>query len=679
MRGKVFIIYDDPIMGNLLEAQLCEEGFEAEYFNNSNELQDKIQQAEPDKSHKTVIVADMITPDTDGYEIHRLLRQNSDTANIPFVFLSSEPEQSDQPDNFRTGADNYISKPFKIEDLLNHIETAMERAEKASSFESLTEFTGDLAQMSLSDVLEIAELNHKTGELSLHGPEGENIGSAFFTGGRLTAAQTDTLEGEEAFYDLMSEEKGYFEFHNREIDIPEQISAADNMTVLRNAKFLLDESRSFYDTFTEQDVSLDIISEKIPPEIEDKAGKDHLRKILEMIDAGQTVREMITSGEMSRPGAGYALNLLLNADIIAVAENSVQNAEDEEDKHEHEGHDPESEDFFSNPRSSVSDAETFPMIEESLLKALNTFESRSVNGVLEIRDREEKAAICFHKGHIVHAYYGSVTGKKALYRIFSGKGGMLVFHPRSVTDENTVSDSLKVLLDEGNREVKTLQRLKQSSFEKLLHVNHEMLEKFSDIQTRPSLKYTLSLAKQHNKVRDIIDASRMTDLQTYKHLLYLFQRGILIFEPEKKPPIQLITDSAADLPADIISGRNIMVTPISVTIGKKVYQDGTDSIPSDFYPLLKNSDSFPKISLPGEDELQQLFGTIIPEKDIFAIFTSEKLSNISAHAMNVREKNYDEYLKQRQEGEKTAFSLKLPTANRSPWERACWSWKPPTE
>ncbi len=655
MRGKVFIIYDDPIMGNLLEARLAEEGFEAEYFNSSNELLYKIQQAEPGKNHKTVIVADMIMPDTDGYEIHRRLRGNPETASIPFVFLSSEPEQSDQAENFQTGADDYICKPFKMEDLLNRIEKAMERAEKASSFQSLTEFTGDLAQMSLSDVTEIAELNHKSGELVLHGPGGENVGRVFFMEGRLTAAQTDTLEGEDAFYDLMSEEEGYFEFHDREIDIPEQITT-DNRAVLCNARRLLDESRYLHDTLTEQDVPLDIISREIPPKIEDKAGKDHLRKILEMTDAGQTVREMISSGEMSRPRAGYVLSLLLNANIIAVAEDSFRNAESGKDKGEDElgNSDTEnlsslSEDSLSNPQSSVSESETFPMIEESLLKALKTFERRSVNGVLEIRDREEKAAIYFHGGHIVHAYYGSVTGKKALYRILSGKGGILVFQPRSEVSENTVSDPLNVLLDEGNREVRTLQRLKLTSFEKILDVNNEMLEKFPEIQTRTSLKYTLSLAKQYGKVQDIIDASRMTDLQTYKHLLYLFQRGILIFEPEKKPLIQLITDSAADLPPDIIRSRDIMVAPISITIGENVYQDGTDIISSDFYQVLKNSDSFPNISPPGEDELHELFQDIIPERDIFAIFTSGKLSKILDHTMIVREKNYDDYLKQRQE------------------------------
>jgi DegV family protein with EDD domain len=327
------------------------------------------------------------------------------------------------------------------------------------------------------------------------------------------------------------------------------------------------------------------------------------------------------------------------------------------------------------PETSIN-SENFPMIEESMIKALQIFENRLVSGVLEFRGRQEKAAIYFQDGRIIHAYHDKAKGKKALFRIFSETGGKLVFRSHTLVVDSTVKAPLKRLLEKGNSEIKTLRRLKPESFEKSVHINpelpnheiHEIHEttspelssKFADVN-RPGVKYILTLVRHFGRVRDIMDASLMTDLQTYKHIQYMLQKRILILgkKPDKKKAgIQLVTDSSADLPADIIRDRDIVLMPHSVTVNNKIcLDDGINLIPSSFYRTLKKSDSFPETSPPSAEDFHALFQEIVPDKDILGIFMSGKISTLSDHAKAVKDTYFHEYSNRR--GRTGGENLKL--------------------
>ncbi|HHC25103.1 MAG TPA: DegV family EDD domain-containing protein [Desulfobacterales bacterium] len=661
MEHKVFIVDDDPIMGNLLQSQLTESGFEAEYFSSGEDVLEKIFQAGPGTLHGMVIIADTIMPQTDGRELRRQLRQNPETAGIPFVFLSARDESSEQLEALQTDADDYVCKPFKMEELLDCLEKVAKHAAESRSpslpeespilpeespnlskespilqeeslslpeeslslpeeFLSLPEESPslsegwDLAEMSLNDIMQFAESDCKSGELALKNSKGETLGKAFFSKGRLTDAQMGQLEGEEAFYALMEIKEGASEFHVREIDVPAQITES-NSVLLSKAKNILDRSRQLFSRLPDQNILLNIRFRKIPSAIEEKAGGERLGRILSMIKAGQSVEKVINAEEMSRPGTASLLADLLDAGILEIPEYEI-------------------------PEPNF--------IDEELVSFLKNTEKQGLTGILKIGKHQVKEAIYFQKGDIIHAYHGRSIGKKALYRILSGKGGQLSFQSQAIIIQDTIDTPLSLLIEEGDKEIETLQRLKRGSFECAVSINAHKPEKFFQISDHLGLVYILSLVQQYGRVKDIIDASQMTDLETYKYLLYMFQKDILFVGTEKKSKIRIITDSAADLPPEIIHNHNITLAPLSVSIGQQVYLDRIDLPAEDFYRAMKHSDRIPQISPPSEDDFHQLFRNIVPKEDVLAIFLSGKMSRTFHHASAAKKKNYGSYLRQRQ-------------------------------
>ncbi|MDM8521811.1 DegV family protein [Desulfococcaceae bacterium HSG8] len=635
MKTKVLIVDDEPIIGNLLEGGLSEAGFEAEYFDSSVRALENIQQVRPD-----IIISDISMPHMDGYELRRRLRQDPGTAAIPFIFLSARTDVPDQLEGLRMGADDYVCKPFKIENLISRVENVMERAAKARSLQGQTDFGGDLGRISFNDVMQIVGSNQKTGELVFSNSENGRNGKVFFLKGRLVNALMDPLEGEEAFYELMGEDEGYLEFHSKMIDVPEKITD-DNMTVLIRGSRMADKSKSLYRRLPDIDIILNNSSPETPPVIEEESDREHIENILSMIRKRKTVRDIISSGGISRIRAASLLTSLLDIGAVAVQEETTR----------------------PQPKSGAKPKATPPkirrgedgfspelsMIEEGFLKVLKSFDRGALTGVLEIRGRPEKAAIYFQDGRIVHAYQGRVIAKKALYRIFSEKGGTFKFRLQPVTIRKSVTGDLKSLLEEGNKEIENLQRLKSSTFDNVVTVNPHMIESTSKIRGRPGLEHILMLAGKSGRIRDIINASRMTDFQTYRHLFYMVKMGIFRVEAKREAKVQLVTDSTADLPPSIIGERHIISLPISVSPGQKVWSGRSGRTSENSRQMLKISRTFPTSASPSVNDFHHLFRKIAPDKDVLAIFLSGKISRTFENALAAREKNFDDYLRQRQQ------------------------------
>ncbi len=76
-----------------------------------------------------LIVCDIMMPELDGYGVLHLLRKNTDTQFIPFIFLTAKTERSDMRKGMELGADDYITKPFEDIELLNAIELRLKKSE----------------------------------------------------------------------------------------------------------------------------------------------------------------------------------------------------------------------------------------------------------------------------------------------------------------------------------------------------------------------------------------------------------------------------------------------------------------------------------------------------------------------------------------------------------------------
>src|ERR1022692_1163447 len=81
------------------------------------------------KNKPDLIICDIMMPGVDGYGVLHVLHKDPDTQNIPFIFLTSKSERSDFRSAMEMGADDYITKPFAGNELLNAVESRFRKVD----------------------------------------------------------------------------------------------------------------------------------------------------------------------------------------------------------------------------------------------------------------------------------------------------------------------------------------------------------------------------------------------------------------------------------------------------------------------------------------------------------------------------------------------------------------------
>ena len=126
-KARLLIVEDDFDISNMLRIYFSGQGYEVDVAPRG---QDALQKTRQNLPH--LIVLDIMLPDIDGYEVCRNLRMNTRTSHIPVIFLTQKDERSDKLQGLELGADDYITKPFDIEELKLRVQNAIARAERES-------------------------------------------------------------------------------------------------------------------------------------------------------------------------------------------------------------------------------------------------------------------------------------------------------------------------------------------------------------------------------------------------------------------------------------------------------------------------------------------------------------------------------------------------------------------
>jgi CheY-like chemotaxis protein len=126
-KARILIVEDDFDISNMLKIYFTGLGYDIEIAGRGYTALEKTRQ---DLPH--LIVLDIMLPDIDGYEVCRQLRTSTRTSHIPIIFLTQKDERSDKLQGLELGADDYITKPFDIEELKLRVQNAVARAERES-------------------------------------------------------------------------------------------------------------------------------------------------------------------------------------------------------------------------------------------------------------------------------------------------------------------------------------------------------------------------------------------------------------------------------------------------------------------------------------------------------------------------------------------------------------------
>jgi PleD family two-component response regulator len=126
-KARLLVVEDDIDIGNMLKIYFSGMDFDVDVAVRGADALDKTRQVLPH-----LIVLDIMLPDIDGYEVCRSLRTNMRTSHIPVIFLTQKDERSDKLQGLELGADDYITKPFDIEELKLRVQGAIRRSERES-------------------------------------------------------------------------------------------------------------------------------------------------------------------------------------------------------------------------------------------------------------------------------------------------------------------------------------------------------------------------------------------------------------------------------------------------------------------------------------------------------------------------------------------------------------------
>lgn len=135
----VMIIEDEESLAMLLSYNLEKEGYEVATVSNGLNAVSEIERLMP-----AVILLDWMLPEISGVEICKMIRSKPDIKNIPIIMLTAKSQEEDKIKGLGAGADDYVTKPFSVPELMARVKTNMRRAplfeekDKIITFEDIT-------------------------------------------------------------------------------------------------------------------------------------------------------------------------------------------------------------------------------------------------------------------------------------------------------------------------------------------------------------------------------------------------------------------------------------------------------------------------------------------------------------------------------------------------------------
>lgn len=239
MGSRILIVDDNPWVRRMVGTMLERGGHEVETAQNGAEGLHKAQSFAPD-----LVMTDVLMEQMDGWTFVRQLRSTPETSMIPVIFLTALDNEEDRIRGFRLGADDYLPKPFRFEELNLRIERTLrsigrvqEAAQELKNHEDANVgLRGDLAQLGISAVLTILEMERKSGVLLI---EAGCTGRVFIREGKIIAAFVEGQEqmiGADAVYSMLTWGSGAFRFTALDVDMEDQIQASTAHLLMEGAR-----------------------------------------------------------------------------------------------------------------------------------------------------------------------------------------------------------------------------------------------------------------------------------------------------------------------------------------------------------------------------------------------------------------------------------------------------------
>jgi two-component system phosphate regulon response regulator PhoB/two-component system alkaline phosphatase synthesis response regulator PhoP len=132
LKKLVAIIDDEPDIVELVSLHLKRAGFRVEGFFDGETFLDFMENSIPD-----LVILDLMLPDTDGFDICKYMKKKNEYASIPLIMLTAKGDETDKILGLELGADDYVTKPFSVKELVARVKAVMRRQKLEDAGETI--------------------------------------------------------------------------------------------------------------------------------------------------------------------------------------------------------------------------------------------------------------------------------------------------------------------------------------------------------------------------------------------------------------------------------------------------------------------------------------------------------------------------------------------------------------
>ena len=131
----IYIVEDEPDIRETLAYNLSQEGFKVSEFSDAESCLDKIQKRKPD-----LLILDLMLPGMSGLDLCKEIRADKSLQNLAIIMLTAKGEEVDRIIGFELGADDYVTKPFSVRELILRVKVILKKQTDTTENNELVEF-----------------------------------------------------------------------------------------------------------------------------------------------------------------------------------------------------------------------------------------------------------------------------------------------------------------------------------------------------------------------------------------------------------------------------------------------------------------------------------------------------------------------------------------------------------
>jgi len=287
-KPKVLLVDADLKSRQMLEISLKKAGLTVTNAESGEKALQLLETLQPD-----LIISDIdLGGAMDGFVFCEVLKEQSATRGIPFLFLTKRKQVEDKVRGLELGVDDYLTKPIYLKEVIARVRLILDKKRQVD-MESTgpdPQFQGDLSQMSVVDLLQTMEFGQKTGVLHLE--HGRHRAKFFVRGGRIVHAVTGNLVGERAVYRALLWNEGTFRIDFGSAAAQQETIEVSTQALIMEGMRRIDETERLKEQLPPFDTVLAIDSQTILEEHPDRFPAK-IENILAEFDGESNLDEII--------------------------------------------------------------------------------------------------------------------------------------------------------------------------------------------------------------------------------------------------------------------------------------------------------------------------------------------------------------------------------------------------